>query len=937
MDNEHIPPILTIEQAADYLQLAVEELRVELEKGHIPGLKVADKWRIKRDVLERLLDTATTLHGQGAPATTPPAVLGSEDIRAAESVESNIKRATTAEDGASEAVQPFTQEEPPAVKEPTATYLAQGPTPPLPAQPPPHIIPSLPGRVRGRVFSYNRAGGFGYARLPDNRVVWLDSKCLAERLPTPFPGDIVEFELEHNRNGLVARSIKIIPKGDGHAASKSTEIGMALPSAKPQPELPTAPETPSPSVIRTLKTPVTLEGTPQSQRLYQKAALARTEGRYEDARRLFRQAIRAGAGTQVYSAFFKMELEKGTIPEARRIIQEAIEQFPNHATFYEMYGQMERRARNHSLAERIFREGQARFPSDVQLKKGLAQTLVQIGTESSLREAGEVFNWLERRGKLNKDDGLYQRFKALQRSPRANRAYDFFQIAGMRVGIAGRRDLPWYITDIVAETNSQELSESFGLSGAILVRCFHRPASQIDVVNLSKFLRGLGPQGVLGLQDREVVLNPSLAFVAVPNSDAVRDQVMSILSDNNEAIVPLDDTIFQSGESPLKTLRDLLGQYLGLRDLYSSTLPVSGRRFFGRERLLLQLTDEVHHGQFLGIYGLRKMGKTSLIYQLRDEKLRGEAVAYVDLQASAALTMKDCAPLYWELERDLYLRLRERNKEAAELLRMGKVERFSDLPEGGTRAGLLFAEDLRAFLDTLSAGKMLSIKHLVIVLDELERILPVAEQRGINGYVEFFGLLRGLAQTERYRGLLSSVVVAANATISERGYWEGRENPVFALYKPVFLPPLSDHECEEMIRTLGKGMSVYWEDKAIEAVFTETGGHPFLTRSLCSRITKQYPARPLTVMTEMVQEQISHFIRDESDKLEQITELLRTNFPQEETILEQIALDETPAELTDESLRHLLGYRLIATNGVGYHVTLNLLRRWLRRRAGIKE
>ena len=167
---------------------------------------------------------------------------------------------------------------------------------------------------------------------------------------------------------------------------------------------------------------------------------------------------------------------------------------------------------------------------------------------------------------------------------------------------------------------------------------------------------------------------------------------MSILSENNEAIVPLDDTLFQKSEKPLQTIQELLGQYLGRRDLYSNTVPVSGRRFFGRERLLLRLTDEVQRGQFLGIYGLRKIGKTSLIHQLRDEKLRGDAVAYVDLQASAALATRNCDPLYWELERDLYLRLSERNREIADLLRLGKVERFSDLPENGTRASLLFAE-----------------------------------------------------------------------------------------------------------------------------------------------------------------------------------------------------------------------------------------------------
>jgi len=633
-----------------------------------------------------------------------------------------------------------------------------------------------------------------------------------------------------------------------------------------------------------------------------------------------------------------MELEKGNRADAQHIIQQAIETFPDHPQYYEMYGQMERRGRRYQHAEEIFRQGLAYSPRHVSLRRGLAQILVLIGTEKSLKEAGEIFAALDREGKLYKQDGLYQRFKALQRSPRANKAFDFFQrITGTRVGIAGRRDLPAHITDIVLEINNPELGESFGLSGAFLVRCFQRGPRQIEIVDLSKYLRSLGPQGILGLQDREVVLNPSLAFIAVPNSDAVRDQVMSILSDSNEAIVPLDDALFGSSEEPLKSLRDLLGQYLGSRDLYSSTLPVSGRRFFGREQLLLQLADEVQRGQFLGIYGLRKMGKTSLIYQFRDEKLRGEAVAYVDLQASAALAVKNCAPVYWELERDLYLRLHEYNQEAANLLRLGKADRFSALPENGTRAGLLFAEDMRAFLDALSAGRVPSMQRLVIVLDEVERLLPVAGQRGIEGYVEFFGLLRGLAQTERYRGLLSSVVVAANAAISERGYWEGRENPVFALYKPVFLPPLSDVECTEMIRSLGKGMSVYWDDGAISAVFVETGGHPFLTRALCSRITRQNVSRPLKVTAAMVQAQIGPFIRDEGDKLEQVIELLRTNFPQEELFLQQIALGEAPAEMPDESLRHLLGYHLIVPEGMGYRVTLNLLRRWLRRRAGIRE
>ncbi|NJP05912.1 MAG: hypothetical protein HC837_09965 [Chloroflexaceae bacterium] len=185
--------------------------------------------------------------------------------------------------------------------------------------------------------------------------------------------------------------------------------------------------------------------------------------------------------------------------------------------------------------------------------------------------------------------------------------------------------------------------------------------------------------------------------------------------------------------------------------------------------------------------------------------------------------------------------------------------------------------------------------------------------------------------------MISSVVVAANARISEQGYWEGRENPVFALYKAEFLKPFDVAECTEMIKTLGRGMGIHWEDEAVQQVFAETDGHPFLTRLFCSRIAQYHRVRPLTVTAAMVQEQIQPFIREEGDKLEQIIQLLHNNFPEEERLLQLIALDQAPAELPDDTLRHLLGYRLIQAEGSQYRVTLQLLRRWLRRRAGIKE
>ncbi|RRR78296.1 MAG: helix-turn-helix domain-containing protein [Candidatus Viridilinea halotolerans] len=953
--------ILTLEQAAEYLQITPADLREELEQGKIPGRQIAGQWRISRSALEHFLAqcepvpnstlpstqvASDSLHSTLASADHGVAQSGASDNMPAEGTVTAEATATTdaAHDDkllAPEAAVALPESAAILGTDSSATAMIEA-VPVEDEEIGEERVP-VPGNNRedsskfvARIFVYNQQQGFGYAKSSDGKTIHIDSKYLVTPHPIPFPGDIIEFEWHKSRKGVPqARSIRVIEAtSTTYPVQKATieppkqilepkesKVDLYMPRHRPHPN-----------------------GTRESERLYQLAALANTEGRYDEARKLFKRAIEAGGGVKEYAALAKSEREGGSRSEAIRILKEAIDRFPNQARFYIMHGQIVRSMRKLELAEDIFRNGLSQIPRDAGLRTNLAQTLVQIGSEAALREAGDIYAQLERDGKLNTQDRQYKRFQFLQRNPRANQVYDFFQaLTNTKVSIPGQRLLPQAITDIVIETDDQELQESFGLSGAILVRCFQRPAQSAEIVNLKEYLAKLRNNELIGLSDgREVVLNRSLAFIAVPDSSKIRDQIMNILSESSEAIVPIDDSLLQTrnSENVLDTLRDLLGQYLGQRDLYNSTGPVygvPGRRFFGRERQLVQLADDVYRGQFIGIYGLRKMGKTSLVYQLRDEKLSSDAVAYVDLQASHSQIVRDLAPLYYELENDLYRRLVRRDPHAAALLRLGKYDRYSELPEAAQKIALIFAEDMRAILDELKDGKITSFKRVVIVLDELERILPITGQEGIQGYLEFFGLIRGLMQTERYRGLLSSVVVAANASISERGYWQDRENPVFALYKTVFLPPFSEEETREMIVTLGRGMSVRWEDEAIHSIFAETGGHPFLTRLFCSRIIQNYRNRPLIVTNDMVASQINHFIRSEGDKMGQITELLQRNFPDEENYLEQIALDEPLESLPDEALRHLLGYHLIHAEGGRYRITLNLLRRWLRRRAGVKD
>ncbi len=49
--------VLTLEEAAEYLKVSPDELGAELDKEHIPGTKIAGKWRIKKDMLDKLFDS----------------------------------------------------------------------------------------------------------------------------------------------------------------------------------------------------------------------------------------------------------------------------------------------------------------------------------------------------------------------------------------------------------------------------------------------------------------------------------------------------------------------------------------------------------------------------------------------------------------------------------------------------------------------------------------------------------------------------------------------------------------------------------------------------------------------------------------------------------------------------------------------------------------
>jgi hypothetical protein len=225
---------------------------------------------------------------------------------------------------------------------------------------------------------------------------------------------------------------------------------------------------------------------------------------------------------------------------------------------------------------------------------------------------------------------------------------------------------------------------------------------------------------------------------------------------------------------------------------------------------------------------------------------------------------------------------------------------------------------------------------LVILLDEIERLLPTAQGAGFKGFVDFLGYLRGRSQQDPD---FISIVTGANPAVSEVSQWERRDNPVFKFYRETFLPPLEKRECDEMVQKLGRGMGVSYDEQSLGEIYAATGGHPFVTRQLCSRIVKLFPERPLEVNRDVVSKGLDEFLFHDSGTFKEILDRLERDYPQEKELLLFIA-DGVNGESelmglagTDihASLRHLVGYQLVERDAGRYRIKIGLLLSWIRR------
>ena len=425
-------------------------------------------------------------------------------------------------------------------------------------------------------------------------------------------------------------------------------------------------------------------------------------------------------------------------------------------------------------------------------------------------------------------------------------------------------------------------------------------------------------------------LRKRVAFIVVTHSPDAggRAQMYTYRFENGFIVVPLNHGRLRTALTDNTTESELdyiLSDYLSERvDLYDHRGPVRDEDFFGRVQVAEELQALLEQNQPLGIFALNKMGKTSLIRNLA-ERLMDRPVAVVDLQAYSK-TVKPVYPAIVEgLARDISKKWSRATVPPLKLLAAPPPD---DLI-------MALTADLTTLHEVLATQT--NEPRFVVFIDEIDLLIPGEDSTratGFAGYGDLLASLRGLSQ----QGMpLTFVVVGIRARINRAGQLAGVENAGFQMFRELFLPPMPPVECNQMIRDIGQLMGLSYTHEALDCIFRESGGHPFLARQLCSLAWNQLDptersGQKITLDEARMQKTANDFIED--SRASYLADLWSTRLnPAEQAVVQRLAAADTPQAASREERQtwnSLLERYIVAQENDTYRLAFNLFRRWIR-------
>lgn len=396
-------------------------------------------------------------------------------------------------------------------------------------------------------------------------------------------------------------------------------------------------------------------------------------------------------------------------------------------------------------------------------------------------------------------------------------------------------------------------------------------------------------------------------------------EVRNLLKNDKEAqvVVPFSYSELLEKKGDTYFFRNRFKDHFYTRDLFAIGGPLkTDLYFFGRSDLVHTLLDRHASNEVSGLFGLRRTGKTSVIFSIQRalERKDGYSV-FIDCHFPAFHMLR------WN--KALFYILAEAKKQLNLKLWIGKEEDFTE-----SKASILFEEGLRQIHREIGG------KNLLLIFDEVENITfsvsPSPHWKSDMDSVYFWQTLRSLFQ--KLSHTFSYLIVGTNPLCIEMATINGVDNPLFGQIPLLYIPRFDVPQTREMIRKLSKIMGIQFDEIIYGKLTEDFGGHPYLMRHVCSVINSiGQKERPTRVDKSLYEKAKHEFLRNYSNYMDMILNVLKEYFPDEYDMLAFLAQGDTETFINfakDSPLytNHLIGYGIIEESNGNYSFRIDSIR-----------
>lgn len=409
-----------------------------------------------------------------------------------------------------------------------------------------------------------------------------------------------------------------------------------------------------------------------------------------------------------------------------------------------------------------------------------------------------------------------------------------------------------------------------------------------------------------------------------------------LISKDNDIEVKVSDLMGSDPEQPIIvpfTYNELYHEYVKenvdgrfrknfhSRDLFSFLSPLrKDVYFFGRGELVNDVVNKHRSCEHSSLFGLRKSGKTSITYAIqRKLELSGSDSLLIDCESPSIHKLR-----WFEL---LELLVKEFHALKKSKIKINFNGRYDE-----KHASSSFDTDI---LKIYNSKKKISTQF---IFDEIERVTPGTAStdhwNNEKDFIYFWQTLRAFFQ--KHQQVLTYMLVGTNPSSVEAATILDHDNPIYSSIPSQYVPNFTLEQVTEMVTKLGGYMGILFDGVICAKLFNDFGGHPFLTRQMCSFLHKALPnIRPVRVDKSTYNRVFSDFKDASHQFLDMMIVVLKDWYPDEYEMLKYLSNEdnnsfEEMAAVHPVYTRHLIGYGLVQKELEGHSFNLEILSSYLK-------